>query len=70
MTNKTYKNHKLLLFTELIFCNNTKANGKILLGFCWGKQGDAIFWVGLQKYIITAAVDCLYISSNAWELKE
>ncbi len=24
-------------------------------GFCWGNQGDAIFWVGLQKHAITAA---------------
>jgi len=27
-TNKTCKDHKLLLFTELIFCNNPKANEK------------------------------------------
>ncbi len=41
---------KLLLVTELIFCNTAKANGKILLGFCRGNQGDPNLWVGLQKY--------------------
>jgi len=39
--NKTYKNHTLLLVAELIFCNNL--NGKLLMGFCWGNQGDANF---------------------------
>jgi len=43
--NKMFKNHKPLLATELIFCNNPKICGKFLLGFCWGNQGDANFWV-------------------------
>jgi len=30
-----------------------------LLGFYQGNRGDAIFWVGLQKYIIFAAFGCI-----------
>jgi len=33
MMNKTYKNHKLLFNTDLIFRNNPKAKGAILTGF-------------------------------------
>ncbi len=59
MLNKTCKNHTFQsLHTEFILCNNPKASGKILLGFCQGNQGDANFRVGLglQKHIITAAL--------------
>jgi len=37
------KNHKLLLVTELIFCNDPKANGKKHSGFSRGNQGDGNF---------------------------
>ncbi len=47
--NKTCKNHKLLLVTELIFCNNPKDNWNILSGFCWRNQSDTDFQVGRQK---------------------
>jgi len=33
-----YMNHKLLLVIELIFCNNPKANGKIL--FVWWRKPE------------------------------
>ncbi len=36
---------------NIIFCNYSKANGKILFSFCWGNQGDANV-----KYVITAAL--------------
>lgn len=40
LMNKTKKkNHKLFLFRELTFCNYPTRN-----------QGDAYFWIGLQKY--------------------
>lgn len=42
MMNKMCKNNTLLLATELIFCNNPKVNGKILLGFRQGNQVDAL----------------------------
>ncbi len=42
--------------TELIFANNPKVNGKVLLGFCRGYQRDAYFWVGIQKHVSTAAL--------------
>ncbi len=42
MMNKMCKNNTLLLATELIFCNNPKVNGKILLGFHQGNQVDAL----------------------------
>lgn len=38
--NKICKSYKLLLVTELIFCNNLKT--KVLLGFCGGIQGDHV----------------------------
>ncbi len=46
-TNQTFVGH--------IFCNNLKANGKILLAFCWGNQCYANFYIGL--YIIPVALD-------------
>jgi len=54
MMNKTCKNRKLLL-TFHVF----KASGKIIR-VCQGKQGEgnANFWVGLQKYICPAALYC------------
>ncbi len=40
----------LVFVTELIYCNNPKANGENPIGFfCQGIQGDAKFIVGLQK---------------------
>lgn len=50
------KYHKLLLAAELIFCSNPKSNVKIPLAFCRGNQGDANFRVGLQRYVIPAAL--------------
>jgi len=41
--NKKCKHHKPLLVTELLFCNNPEANGKILLRFCRGNQGEPVF---------------------------
>jgi len=38
-----------MLCTELIFCNNPKANGKIQLGFCCVNQDDTNFSVGIQN---------------------
>ncbi len=38
---KMCKFHELWLNTELIFCDNPKAYGKILLAFCRGNQCDA-----------------------------
>lgn len=46
---KTCKNHKLLLLTDFIFCNNPKEKGKILLVFCCGNQVDDHFQVGLPN---------------------
>lgn len=46
----------LLLVTDLVFCNNPKAKERIVSGFCRGNQDDVNFWVGLQRYIITAAL--------------
>lgn len=45
--NKAFKYHELLLLTELIFCNDPKANEKIPLVFCQGN-----FQAGLQNDII------------------
>jgi len=45
---------QILLVTERIFCNNTKANGKILFCFCRVNQGANLRF-GLQKYVLTAA---------------
>lgn len=53
MMNKTCKNDKPLLVTDLIFYKSPKANGKILLGSCWGNQSDKK-WV--KKYVIAAAL--------------
>ncbi len=47
--NEMCKNHKLLWVTELIFCNNPKADGKIVLGFSRENQVGANVCVGLQK---------------------
>ncbi len=47
--NTVCKNHKILLATEIVFCNNPKENETILLVFCQGK-----FQVGQQKYTILA----------------
>ncbi len=55
MMNKPSKYYKLVLAIELIFCNDTKASGKILFSFYRGKQGDANFGFE-QKYIITTAL--------------
>lgn len=44
----TSKNYKLLLVTELMFCNYPKANGKIPIG----NKCDA----NLEKYIIAKAL--------------
>jgi len=41
---QTFVDHKAY------FCNNSKACGQIILGFCRGNQFDTNFWVGLQKY--------------------
>jgi len=38
-------------FTVLLFCNNPKASGKVLLSFCRGNQGDVNLRVGLHKYV-------------------
>ncbi len=57
--NRIGRYHKLLLITEIIFCSNPKAVGKILL---FSYQSNVNFWVGLQKYIITA--DLYYIIGN------
>lgn len=54
--NKAYKNHKLLLVTEFIFCDDPNANGNVLLDFCRGKRSDADFRVGLQRYPVPAAL--------------
>ena len=37
------KQVRIIIFrwSELIFCKNPNANGKIWLGFCWGNQADA-----------------------------
>lgn len=43
---------------ELIFYNNPKANGKILLGLCRRNQSDGILQVGLQKYVPAALYYC------------
>jgi len=59
MMNKTCKNHKLLIVTERIFCNNPII---LLLGFCQGIQGDTNFWVGQQKYV-TVALYCIFCST-------
>ncbi len=40
---------------------SAKFNEKILLGFCWGNQGDANLQVGLQKFIIPTALYGGYI---------
>jgi len=53
---------QILLVTERVFCNNTKANGKILFCFCRVNQGVANFRFGLQKYVLTAA----FYSSLKW----
>lgn len=54
MINKTWKNHKLVLVTERIFCNNPKANAK-------KEPGDAYY---IHKIIhiktTTAAVYKVY----------
>lgn len=41
---------------ELIFCDNLKAYVEIQLDVCRGSQGDANFLVGLQKYVLPAAL--------------
>ncbi len=49
--------HKLLLVTELNFCNNPKDNGNILCAFFFLRnQGDGNFQVGL-KIVIPAALN-------------
>jgi len=45
--NKTCKNHKLLLVTKLICCNDAQTNGKSLLAY-----------KNIFKKVITAAVFC------------
>lgn len=39
------------MVTELIFCNDLKADGKFFLGCYQGNQGDAKFRAGQQKYV-------------------
>ncbi len=39
---------------------NPKANGTILLGFCWGNKDDVNIQVGLQKYTDTAERTCKF----------
>lgn len=46
--------------TELFFSNNPEANGKSLLDFWWGNQGDAYFCAGLQK--------CHHLNTLCWFL--
>lgn len=53
-----------------IFCNNPRANGKILLGFCRWNQVDANLGVGLQKYIIAAALYSCFVDTSSDQPKE
>ncbi len=41
LMDKTYHFREVWLNTELIFCDNPKAYGKILYAFCGGNQSDA-----------------------------
>ncbi len=52
--NKTYKNHKLLLVTELIAI--------IQKSMCRGNQGEANFPDGQQKIFITTALKTLKLT--------
>jgi len=65
MMNKMFKNQKLLLVTELIFHNKPKANGKILLSFCWGNY-RVIFQVGLKIHHHCSNLNRAY----AWRLSQ
>ncbi len=55
MMNKMCKRHKLLLVTELIFCYNAKAKGKIIWVFV--KATMVNFQIGLQKGTLCALYD-------------
>lgn len=59
------KNLKLLLVTNLIFCSNLKVEEKSYLLFCQESQGDARFWFGLHKCVITAALGYEYDNHSA-----
>lgn len=50
-----------------IFCNNPRANGKILFlfGFCRWNQVDANLRVDLQKYIIAAALYSCFMDTSS-----
>lgn len=51
--NKTCKSHKIVLLSELILCNYTKAIGKKLF---LREHCDANFQTGLQKCVILAGL--------------
>ncbi len=67
MMNKTCKNHKLLLVTELILCNNPKANGKSLLSFWRVNHSDANFGLAYKN---TSSVQRSISSVGEATLKE
>ncbi len=58
MMNKMCKSHKLLLVTELIFCNNAKAKEKSFWVFV--KRTLVNFQIGLQKGTLGALYDGTY----------
>ena len=58
LLNKRCKYQKLFLPYSLFPAIEETLTEKLPLAFCRGNKSDANFWVGLQKYVIPAALHC------------
>ncbi len=69
---KTCKFHELWLKTEVVFCDNPKAYGKILLAFCRGNQFHASLSLRRHAHgpLAKRLMHMLHLSGNTSEVSK